>query len=162
MNRQARMVPLVAGSVLLAALAGCSQSVSSGAIPTPDATLSVAAPSATSASTIGSLPPVPFASGNRARGEQLFSSAGCSGCHAVNGMGGQVGPDLTEVAKRAPSRAATQGLDRPELYFVQSVVYPTVYVVEGFSPVMPDWKQMQLSEQDLADLVAFLRTLTGE
>jgi cytochrome c oxidase subunit 2 len=77
-------------------------------------------------------------------------------------VGGNVGPNLTEVAKRAPSRAAAQGLERPELYFVQSVVYPKAYVVEGFNPVMPNWKELQLTEKDLADIVAYLNTLTGE
>jgi cytochrome c551/c552 len=29
------------------------------------------------------------------RGEQLFESRGCMGCHTVNGQGGNVGPDLS-------------------------------------------------------------------
>jgi mono/diheme cytochrome c family protein len=80
----------------------------------------------------------------------------------VKGVGGNVGPDLSEVAKRAPDRASVQGLERPELYFVQSVVYPRAYVVEGFNPVMPNWQQLQLTEKDLADIVAYLKTLNGE
>jgi len=36
------------------------------------------------------------------------------------------------------------------------------YVVEGFNPVMPNWKELQLTEKDLADIVAYLKTLTGE
>jgi cytochrome c oxidase subunit 2 len=100
--------------------------------------------------------------GDRERGEKLFSNVGCIGCHTVKEVGGNVGPDLSEVARRAPDRATVQGLDLPELYFVQSVVYPKAFVVEGFNPVMPNWKELQLAEQDLADLVAYLRTLDGE
>lgn len=32
-----------------------------------------------------------------ARGESLFDSAGCDGCHMVDGQGGTVGPDLSKV-----------------------------------------------------------------
>ena len=80
----------------------------------------------------------------------------------VKGVGGNVGPDLSEVANRAPDRARVQELEHPDLYFVESVVYPKAFVVEGFNPVMPDWKALQLSEQDLADIVSYLRTLDGQ
>jgi len=30
------------------------------------------------------------------RGQQLFQSSGCIGCHTVNGQGGKVGPDLSD------------------------------------------------------------------
>ena len=33
-------------------------------------------------------------------GERLFKEATCLGCHKMNGQGGAVGPELTEVAKR--------------------------------------------------------------
>jgi mono/diheme cytochrome c family protein len=32
-------------------------------------------------------------------GERLFSAKGCASCHAVNGVGGKVGPDLGRVAR---------------------------------------------------------------
>ena len=32
-------------------------------------------------------------------GERLFSAKGCAGCHAVNGVGGKVGPDLGRAAR---------------------------------------------------------------
>ena len=73
-----------------------------------------------------------------------------------------MGPDLTAVARRAPGRAASQKLEKPELYLVQSLVYPKAYIVEGFNPVMPNWKELQLNERDISDLVAYLMTLTGE
>ncbi len=148
-------------AVLAVACAGSSPT------PTPGPRTGTVPPSPTGeasppASRAGPLPDVPFEQGDRTRGEKLFSSVGCIGCHTVKGVGGSVGPDLSAVASRAPDRARAQGLDRPELYFVQSVVYPRAYVVQGFSPVMPDWKQLQLTEKDLADLVAFLKTLTGQ
>ncbi len=42
--------------------------------------------------------PPELAGGDRARGEQLFAM--CSACHAVNGKGGQAGPDLSNLVYR--------------------------------------------------------------
>jgi putative heme-binding domain-containing protein len=37
--------------------------------------------------------------GDAARGAALFRSKGCIGCHRVNGEGGGLGPDLTQIGK---------------------------------------------------------------
>jgi nitric oxide reductase subunit C len=34
------------------------------------------------------------------RGQQLYQANGCSSCHAINGIGGTSGPDLTRVGSR--------------------------------------------------------------
>jgi ubiquinol-cytochrome c reductase cytochrome b subunit len=39
-------------------------------------------------------------SGPVAQGAQLFNAKGCQYCHAVNGQGGDRGPDLTHVTNR--------------------------------------------------------------
>lgn len=36
------------------------------------------------------------------RGKELFLSNGCLGCHMVRGQGGQLGPDLTNIADASP------------------------------------------------------------
>jgi len=33
------------------------------------------------------------------RGQQIYQSQGCSGCHTISGIGGTSGPDLTNVGK---------------------------------------------------------------
>ncbi len=48
----------------------------------------------------GDVPGVP----ELAEGRQLFETHGCRGCHKLNGVGGSIGPDLTEegASKRSP------------------------------------------------------------
>ena len=40
-----------------------------------------------------------------ARGEEIFVSSGCGGCHTIEGIGfGEVGPNLTQIAEIAAAR----------------------------------------------------------
>jgi mono/diheme cytochrome c family protein len=72
-------------------------------------------------------------------GEQIFTAAGCAGCHtlAKAGASGTIGPNLNELAKVA----ATLGQGTPEQYVKTSILDPNAYVVKGFQPgVMPVFK----------------------
>src|SRR5439155_25199796 len=53
--------------------------------------------------------------GDPARGEKVFrrTELGCLTCHAIGGVGGKVGPDLTSIGASAP-------VD----YLVESIFYP--------------------------------------
>jgi cytochrome c551/c552 len=144
-----------------------STAPSPAAVTSPLASASpvlAASPSAAASPVVGvsaGLPTVPFESGSADRGQAIFTRAGCVGCHAVNGVGGTIGPDLGGVATRAVERAAMLGLAGPREYFVQSIVTPQAYVVDRYMPVMLDWKQLRLTEQDLADLAIYLGTLSA-
>ena len=72
-------------------------------------------------------------------GLELWRSRNCGSCHAVFGLGGHMGPDLTNVMRR-----------RNDAY-VRVVVH---YGVRG----MPDYN---LGENDADDLIAYLRYLDG-
>ncbi|MGH9841835.1 MAG: c-type cytochrome [Blastocatellia bacterium] len=63
---------------------------------------------------LGQLPPerVP---GNVARGKQLYETKGfCAQCHAINGRGGALGPDLTMIGLRRGARHLRSSLIDPE------------------------------------------------
>ncbi len=60
--------------------------------------------------------------GDANRGREMFEGAsGCAGCHMVEGDGGNVGPDLSDV-----------GLRRGADYLRQAVLSPGATVAEGF------------------------------
>ena len=65
--------------------------------------------------------------GNAAAGRELFSRAGCAGCHVVNGIGGRGGPDLSEIgAVRAPHHLRESLINpsadvEPRLFAVRAV-----------------------------------------
>ena len=93
------------------------------------------------------------AAGDPAAGREVFTSAGCNTCHTLADAGAtaQVGPNLDEVLR---------GQDAAFIH--ESIVNPNAMVAEGFPPnVMPGNYGEQLSEQELADLVAYLVQATG-
>jgi mono/diheme cytochrome c family protein len=96
--------------------------------------------------------------GNASSGEQVFRGVGaCSACHSLDPDVRMIsGPTLSGVASRA---ATVRPGYSAEMYIYESIVYPNAYVVEGFQGgIMPTGFKKQLSEQQLADLVAFLMT----
>jgi glucose/arabinose dehydrogenase len=86
------------------------------------------------------------------RGEELFDRAGCAGCHTFGPAGSAAfsGPPLDHV----------RGL--PAEHVRMAIVDPNAAIVAGYFPGrMPDDYGASLSEQQLADLVAFLRRDPG-
>ena len=74
----------------------------------------------------------------KARGAELFATKGCAHCHGDAGIGGNLGPDLQLVRKRMNAAAITKQIRDGGL-------------------AMPAFGT-QLDEQQLNDLVAYLRT----
>jgi putative heme-binding domain-containing protein len=75
--------------------------------------------------------------GDAARGAALFRSKGCIGCHRVNGEGGGLGPDLTQIGKMRSVDHLRQsivepGADVQPRYWVASFNAAAGKPVEGF------------------------------
>lgn len=85
--------------------------------------------------------------GDPEAGKTVYTSAGCGSCHtfAAAGTSGTVGPNLDE---------SLQGKDAE--YVRRAIVDPNADIAEGYQPsIMPSFAD-QLSDEQLADLVAFL------
>ncbi len=96
------------------------------------------------------LQPAGAASPSATHGAELFHSSGCEHCHGVGGIGGGLGPDLSGVGRalrpleierqiKLGGGAARTGMADP---------------AKGNMPAYADI----LSPDDVADLVAYLRT----
>lgn len=90
-----------------------------------------------------------------AAGKRIYVDQGCGTCHALEAAGstGSVGPDLDAALRRDAERSG-KPLDK---FVRESIVDPDVFVAPGFKAgVMPQTFGGELSDQELADLVAFL------
>jgi len=81
--------------------------------------------------------PSPAIAGNVAAGKKLFHSSGCDGCHRVQGIGGRMGPDLTNIGKTrsAPhlrEAIINPGADVRQRYWVVSAVTDDDKNLSGF------------------------------
>jgi mono/diheme cytochrome c family protein len=111
--------------------------------------------------------------GDAARGEQLFaqqvkqasgSNASCRACHSLVPGETLTGPSLAGVATRAETRVAGE---TAEQYIRQSIQQPNAFIVPddpkfkqaNGKSAMPDGLGNLMSDQDLADLIAYLLTL---
>jgi mono/diheme cytochrome c family protein len=98
--------------------------------------------------------------GNAERGAALFSepiggAPACSTCHTVDGSL-LVGPTLLDYSEHAQEHAGDATIEE---YTHASIVSPSDYVVSGFANVMFGQYDRFLSEQQIADLIAYLLTL---
>lgn len=89
-----------------------------------------------------------------ARGRQLYRKLDCARCHVIDGQGGRLGPDLTNVGTVADTRKP--GMTDEE-YIRESLASPGAYLVPGYNDVMPRGLLRGLSQPDLDALVLYLR-----
>jgi cytochrome c oxidase subunit 2 len=101
-----------------------------------------------------------------ASGADLFQSLACYTCHRPGASG-----TAARAAARAPQLEGLYGnqvrladgrtLVADDNYLRESILNPTAKVVAGWQPIMPTY-QGQVTEEQLAQLVAYVRSLGGE
>ena len=101
--------------------------------------------------------------GDVARGQSIFQAGvnqapPCVSCHQVvkGGYGLSLGPNLQEISARAASRVSGMSA---ATYLAESILRPQDFVVPGFHVSMYADYAQHFSDQDVADLVAYLMTL---
>jgi mono/diheme cytochrome c family protein len=107
----------------------------------------------TAETVVGTVPgEVDLSKGNAEAGKDVFSNVAnpaCSTCHTFEAAGSTqtLGPDLDEALA-----------DKDRQFVYDSIVDPDAEITEGFADnLMPEDYGEQLNEQQLVDLVAFLK-----
>jgi len=91
------------------------------------------------------------------RGKTLFESAGCGGCHSLDGSP-KVGPTLKGLFGSRVTLTNGQTVVADEEYLRESLEEPNEQVVQGFQPIMPSFKG-SLKQDEIAALIAYMKTL---
>jgi mono/diheme cytochrome c family protein len=138
------MMHRIASICLLFIIAACSSA------PAP-----TAMPDVTSVAT---------AMGNVENGKALFERGAngappCSTCHSTKKQASQsflVAPSLSGVSERAANRI--DGVPASD-YIHASIIHPGEFIVTGFRNLMYDEYGEKFSEQEIADLTAYLLSL---
>ena len=93
------------------------------------------------------------------QGKDLFLSRGCAACHMEGGS--QIAPSLHGIFGTTQTLADGSKAIVDDAYLRESILAPQAKIVAGFAPAMPSFEG-QLSETELDQLLAYLRSLTTE
>ena len=92
-------------------------------------------------------------------GDTLFHSLGCVSCHAPDNSGRA--PTLMGVFGQPVKLSTGQTVTASEAYIRESILTPQAKLVAGYGPIMPTFKG-QVSEEQLLDLIAYIKSLRRE
>jgi mono/diheme cytochrome c family protein len=94
--------------------------------------------------------------GDAARGEQIFLAQPCHACHMDLSVGPAF-PGDPPLEVRADTRRPGYSA---ELYLYESIIEPNADIVPGFQKdIMPGDFSKTLTDQEMADLIAYLMTM---
>lgn len=98
------------------------------------------------------------AAGLAEQGRALAQSKGCVACHSADGAPG-VGPTWKGLYGHTGTFADGSSAKVDDDYLRTEIREPQARVVKGFAPVMP---KLPLTDEEVAALVAYIRSLGGE
>ncbi len=93
-------------------------------------------------------------------GQALARERGCLSCHTESGRR-STGPTWKDLAGNEVELASGQTVTADDDYLARSITDPKAEVVAGFAPIMPT-AYTDLTDDELADLVAYLRALSPD
>jgi cytochrome c2 len=98
--------------------------------------------------------------GDAAKGQQLYASLGCQGCHTVSGQNA-TGPTFKGLAGSKVSLTDGKTVTADDAYLLESIQDPDAQIVKGYAKgVMASViKKGQVSKADADALIAYIKTL---
>jgi cytochrome c oxidase subunit 2 len=91
------------------------------------------------------------------RGRQLFLKHQCIACHT--GDSRQRGPNLEDLYMSTVQLSNGPPVVADDSYIAESIRLPKAKIVAGFQPIMPTYGPDVMDEQELQQLVAFIKGL---
>jgi cytochrome c oxidase subunit 2 len=91
-----------------------------------------------------------------ARGERVFHTLGCSGCHAEHST--IHAPLLDGIYGKPVPLSDGTVVTADDQYLRDSILLPNKQIAAGYAPLMPTF-QNHISEEDLTALIAYLKSL---
>jgi len=89
-------------------------------------------------------------------GAKLYDQLACITCHGTG-----KGPPLTGIYGQPVKLSDGSTVVADDAYLRESVLYPSVKIVEGYRPIMPTFKG-QVTEEQLLQLIAYIKSLSPQ
>ena len=102
--------------------------------------------------------PVTIDAAAAARGQTVAESAGCLACHTVDGADG-TGPTWKGLYQASRPLTTGESVVADDTYLEVSTLDPGAQVVLGYDNVMQSDPGQSLTEEELADLIEYIKSL---
>jgi cytochrome c oxidase subunit 2 len=94
------------------------------------------------------------------RGEIIANGTGCLACHTINGTPSS-GPTWRGLAGSSRPLQSGEVVTADDVYLTNSIIAPGSEVVAGFDNLMPPDYGETLTEQEVGDLVEYIKSLAS-
>ena len=94
------------------------------------------------------------------RGRQLYTEQGCIGCHSLDGSR-LIGPSFLKLYNREGELVDGAPYIADETYLRDSILDPNSQIVKGYPAGQMVVYQDLMSEEELTDLISFIKTVDG-
>ena len=91
-------------------------------------------------------------------GEKWIKQNGCIGCHSIDGTR-QVGPSFKGMFGKQEKLEGGSTVQVDDTYLIESIRQPGKVVVDGYPNVMPSDAGANLTDEQIQDIIAYLKTL---
>jgi cytochrome c oxidase subunit 2 len=92
------------------------------------------------------------------RGQKWYTTYGCKACHSVDGTQG-VGPTWKGVYGHQVSFTDGTSGTVDDAYLFEAIRNPAARIVQGFQPVMPANIAEKMTDDQIRDVIEFIKTL---
>ena len=90
-------------------------------------------------------------------GQDVFTRMACNACHSVDGTL-KLGPTMKSQHGKTILHTDGTVMIIDDDYIRQSLIDPLKHIAEGYTPIMPSYKQV-LSETDITHLITYIKSL---
>lgn len=95
------------------------------------------------------------------RGEKWYTQFGCLACHSVDGSQ-RVGPTWLNVYGAQENLADGTSITVDDAYLVESILDPQAKIVLGYENIVMPPTGLNMSETQIQDLIAYIKSLSQE
>ena len=92
-----------------------------------------------------------------AKGFDIFNRMACNACHSIDGSL-KLGPSMKNQYGKEIRHIDGTIVIIDDNYIRESLVDPLKQIVEGYTPIMPSYKQV-LSETDITYLITYIKSI---
>jgi len=92
------------------------------------------------------------------RGQKWYASFGCKACHSIDGTP-SVGPTWKGLYGSQVTFTDGTTAVADDAYLTEAIRNPAAKIVQGFQPIMPAGIATQMTDDQVKDVIAFIKTL---